>query len=305
MQEREEKLKQDRPVDQGQLRLGQKIYYGVFMCWGAFTAIPCPNKVWHEEARLAMLAMLQILGAVLGWLGLLLLLLMFKISLPGFLMAAILAIYPMFVTGFIHVDGFMDSCDAIGSRAGPDKVGAILKDSRVGAFAVIGIVVVVLINFAALACLVETNMLHTYSLFLPMSMAASRWNAGRAVALSEPMSGSQYRGSSIESSGARRKFKIYHSLIFLILLLPSMLALRLTHAYFMIYKLTAIYPCLVFLGIILLAGLLQGLAIRSARKTFGGMNGDISGYSIVIAETVANVLFAIAAENFMIGYLTY
>ena len=45
---------------------------------------------------------------------------------------------PLLVTGGIHLDGFMDTTDARSSYGDRDKKLAILKDSHVGAFAVIG-----------------------------------------------------------------------------------------------------------------------------------------------------------------------
>ena len=45
---------------------------------------------------------------------------------------------PLLVTGGIHLDGFMDTTDARSSYGDMEKKLAILKDSHVGAFAVIG-----------------------------------------------------------------------------------------------------------------------------------------------------------------------
>ena len=44
----------------------------------------------------------------------------------------------LLVTGGIHLDGFMDTTDARSSYGDREKKLAILKDSHVGAFAVIG-----------------------------------------------------------------------------------------------------------------------------------------------------------------------
>ena len=58
--------------------------------------------------------------------------------LPGsFLAAGILLAVPIFITGGIHMDGFMDTCDARASYGDREKKLAILKDTHTGAFAVI------------------------------------------------------------------------------------------------------------------------------------------------------------------------
>ena len=83
--------------------------YGFFMAWGMFLAIPCPKKIWSETARRKMLACLPFVGIVVGavwalcaWLAW---------YLPHPLGAALGAAAPWLVTGFLHLDGFMDVCD--------------------------------------------------------------------------------------------------------------------------------------------------------------------------------------------------
>lgn len=44
---------------------------------------------------------------------------------------------PLLVTGGFHVDGFLDTCDALHSYQPRDRKLEILKDSHIGAFAVI------------------------------------------------------------------------------------------------------------------------------------------------------------------------
>ncbi len=50
-----------------------------------------------------------------------------------------MTLIPVFVSGGIHLDGFMDTMDALGSWGDKEKKLEILKDSHNGAFAVIGI----------------------------------------------------------------------------------------------------------------------------------------------------------------------
>jgi adenosylcobinamide-GDP ribazoletransferase len=56
--------------------------------------------------------------------------------------AALLAVgFSMLVTGAFHEDGLADTCDALGGGHDRDRVFAILKDSRVGAFGAAALVV--------------------------------------------------------------------------------------------------------------------------------------------------------------------
>lgn len=54
------------------------------------------------------------------------------------------------ITGGLHLDGFMDTCDGIFSGAPREKMLTIMKDSRVGAMGVIGLIILVLLKVAFL-----------------------------------------------------------------------------------------------------------------------------------------------------------
>ena len=63
---------------------------------------------------------------------------------PGPVRAAVCAAAPWLVTGFMHLDGNMDVCDAVLSRRDLPQRQEILKDSHSGAFAVISKVLLAL-----------------------------------------------------------------------------------------------------------------------------------------------------------------
>lgn len=65
----------------------------------------------------------------------------------GLLVSLCAVVFPVAVTGGIHFDGFMDTCDALASHAGRERKLAIMQDSHAGAFAVLGCVLYVLAQF--------------------------------------------------------------------------------------------------------------------------------------------------------------
>lgn len=67
----------------------------------------------------------------------------------------VLIILPVIITGGIHVDGYMDTCDALNSYGDREKKLAILKDSHIGAFAVIKLLVYYVLYFAAAFIVVQ------------------------------------------------------------------------------------------------------------------------------------------------------
>ena len=148
--------------------------YGFFMAWGMFLAIPCPKKIWSETARRKMLACLPFVGIVVGavwalcaWLA---------GYLPRALGAALGAAAPWLVTGFLHLDGFMDVCDGILSRRDLETRRRILKDSHCGAFAVICMVLLAMAQWSAFLSMENVPL-------LPLALIPVASRAAAAVAV--------------------------------------------------------------------------------------------------------------------------
>lgn len=121
-----------------------------FMCQSKFCAIPAP-QIWDEKAKDKMLLFLPVVGLELGVIWYLLSLL----PLPKLISALVLSAWPWLGTGFLHLDGYMDVTDAVKSYRSLQRRREILKDSHVGSFAVIGIVLLILAQFAAFASVSE------------------------------------------------------------------------------------------------------------------------------------------------------
>ena len=230
------------------------------MCQSMFCAIPSPWQGWEEKAREKMLLCLPLVGLEIGllWWGLGLL----SRYLPPMLAGAVLAGWPWLATGFLHLDGFLDVVDAVRSCRSLERRREILKDSHVGAFAVIGCVIVAMGQFAACGSFLEA----------PLGMLAlipvvSRCCAVMAVNGLPPMQTSQYANREKKKSG---------------LILPGIMLLAALTAGFGLFGAWGLT-----LGV---QALCFALALRRAYRSLGGMNGDISGYCITVSE-----LFACAA----------
>jgi adenosylcobinamide-GDP ribazoletransferase len=61
--------------------------------------------------------------------------------LPATVTVGLMLAVSLLVTGAFHEDGFADTCDGFGGGTTPDRVLAIMKDSRIGAYGTIGICV--------------------------------------------------------------------------------------------------------------------------------------------------------------------
>jgi adenosylcobinamide-GDP ribazoletransferase len=94
---------------------------------------------------------------------------------PPLVMAVLLLAAWVMATGALHLDGFLDTCDGLLGGRTPDDRLRIMRDERVGAFAVIGGVLLVLLQYAALVSLARREA----ALLLAPTLA--RW--GMAVAI--------------------------------------------------------------------------------------------------------------------------
>ena len=166
-----------------------KIYLHAFaMCQSMFTAIPLPLNIWNEKARGKMLLFLPVVGLELGaiWMGLTWLCRL--LALPALVQGLILSVYPYLITGCIHLDGFMDVTDAVKSCRSLERRREILKESHVGAFSVIGVVVLLLSGFAFMAS-AKAAADFRILIFVP---TVSRCCSTLAVTGLKPMNTSQY-----------------------------------------------------------------------------------------------------------------
>ena len=126
-----------------------KTYLCAFaMCQSMFCAIPFPGRLWDEKARGKMLLFLPAVGLEIGLVWAALAWTVRFLKLPTPVGGLALCACPFLLTGFIHLDGFMDVTDAVKSWRDLEKRRAILKDSHVGSFAVIGLCLLMLSQFA-------------------------------------------------------------------------------------------------------------------------------------------------------------
>ena len=243
-----------------------KTYLHAFiMCQSMFCAIPSP-QVWDEKAKDKMLLFLPIVGLEIGAIWAVLAWLCQLLNLSALVAGMILCAYPYIVTGFIHLDGYMDVTDAVKSWRDLERRREILKDSHVGSFAVIGIVLLMLAQFAVFASApADANIL--ILIFVP---AVSRCCSALAVTGLKPMSTSQY--------AAQQKPKSH------MVALAVMLCIFLVAGFLLCGKYGfALAGCL--------AGF--GLALRRGYNSLDGMNGDISGYALTIGELCAVATYAL------------
>lgn len=275
---------------------------GFLMAWGYFCRIPCPYRGWEEDNRYAMLNMFPLIGTALGILTSIVWLLLSLLGAGSLLTGAVLTVLYFWMTGFIHLDGFMDCSDAVLSRRPLEDRKRILKDSHVGAFSVISLCFMLLLFFASMATLAEGFSLAKAAMLCAV-FTISRELAAYSVINRTPMQTSQYRGLSSHYYNEQGwpGLVITIAVCLILAVLPgSGLAGGSTAAGaagntgvsggFSVLRL------IVVLWILLAQASLESLIGRRMRKQLGGMSGDVSGYMIVTSELTGILLLALVGS---------
>ena len=115
-----------------------RVIRSLVIAFATYSRIPMPRVDWADENRKYTMCFFPLIGAVIGAALWLWLWVCDALSLGALLRGVGGAMIPLLITGGIHMDGFMDTCDAIASWQTKERRLEILKDSHVGAFAVIG-----------------------------------------------------------------------------------------------------------------------------------------------------------------------
>ena len=114
-----------------------RIIKSFFIAVSMYSKIPVPQFAWEEKDMQYIFCFFPWIGALIGvciygWNAL-----CESRGIDTLCRVAVAAAIPLFITGGLHVDGFMDTMDAIHSYQTKERRLEILKDSHIGAFAVI------------------------------------------------------------------------------------------------------------------------------------------------------------------------
>lgn len=132
---------------------------GIRLAVGTLTRIPvpAPRTVDRRAARAAML-LAPVVGLVLALVvGVGAQVLVARTPTPGILAAAIALAALAWLTRALHLDGLADTADALGSGRPAADALAIARRSDIGPFGVVTLVLVLLVQAAALGHLLDTG----------------------------------------------------------------------------------------------------------------------------------------------------
>ncbi len=120
---------------------------------GFLTTIPLPRGCAASPDQMARsVPFFPLAGAVLG-LSLVAVDLILSLVLPAPVVNVALIVTEVLLTGALHLDGFIDTCDALGVSGIAGGRLEVMRDSRVGSMGVVGAVCLLLAKYASLASL--------------------------------------------------------------------------------------------------------------------------------------------------------
>ena len=107
------------------------------VAFSMYSKIPMPQVEWTKESMQYCICFFPAVGAVIGAATLLWNMLVGAKLSGSLLFTAVLILIPVLITGGIHLDGLLDTADALSSYKTKEEKLEILKDSHAGAFAII------------------------------------------------------------------------------------------------------------------------------------------------------------------------
>lgn len=222
------------------------------------TRIQIANPEWNYEKCGRGSAFFPVVGLVVG--GLLLALKMLgETVFSPLITAALILLAEVFITGGLHVDGFMDSMDGLYSGRDRERKLEIMKDSRVGSFGALGLACLILVKYIFYLELLKMGQV-SWLLAIPVF---GRWSMVYAIRFF-PYLRPQGLGNPYSDHTGSREFLLATAIM------AGTLGLALREG------------ALVFLIPILLVH----FWLRRVRDTLGGLTGDIYGAVEEISEVM-------------------
>ena len=217
---------------------------------------------------------LPLIGIILGLTEYLLYILSLYLGFSSVLYAALSVAVIVLLTGGIHLDGYADTIDAVFCHGDIEKRRQVLSDAHTGAFAVIYTILYFIVLFASFENMYDKNIpVFIFILVFTISRVLSLFLI--ALVPSSANKGLLYIFSSKENKKSLLIYAFSLSLVFV----------------FLTYILISYKFMLILLLILVIISI---ILIKYFKKVFGGISGDLAGFSICIYEISALLFCSIS-----------
>ena len=239
------------------------------IAFSMYSKIPMPQSEWTKENMRYVMCFFPLIGVVIGGLSWLWGTYAWNFLDSRVFITIVLLLIPVLVSGGIHLDGLLDTSDALNSYQPREKKLEILKDPHTGAFAIIGLGVYLLLYGAAFSELEFSDIC-----LLSYVFVAERALSGLSV-VSFPKA--KKDGLAAEFSGKAKTKTV-----------QFIMAAYLAAAAAGIMQAGAISGIIC----IVTAVMVFCYYYRMTVKEFGGMTGDLAGYFLQIFELALIIAMA-------------
>ena len=251
-----------------------KLFKSMIIAFSIYSKIPVPQFAWKEEDMEYMMCFFPWIGGVIGlvfygWLSL-----CEKVQIGALCRTCVAAAIPLIISGGFHVDGYMDTMDSFHSYQNREKKLEILKDSHIGAFAAIMLMLYYLIDLAALSEVVTGKA--AFAVAAVFFLARCLSGIGVVTLKSAKKEGLLYTFAS----GAQKKR------------VRLALYVQLTGCIALMVAVSGIY------GIVAaVTGVLCFFYFKwKSYRELGGITGDTAGWFVTVCEAAAAVAVAVAVH---------
>ena len=252
------------------------IINSIIIAFSMYSKLPMPKIDWNKENMRYVMCFFPLVGVILGGVVYLWGNIAGIIPVSRVFFTVIFILLPLIITGGIHMDGFLDTVDALSSFQTKDKKLEILKDPHTGAFAVIFCVGFYFLSFG-----IWYEVSPAALPILAISFVLSRAFSGLSV-VSFPMAKNSGLAAMF-SKEANRNITRSMMIVYILLCLILMLIIN--------WKLGTV--C--FLAALVIFAYYRFMAV----KEFGGITGDLAGYFLQLSELAMAMAVIIADKIFM------
>ncbi len=248
-----------------------RVLKSMVIAFSIYSKIPVPQFEWKEEDMKYMVCFFPWIGAVIGICLYLWHIFCKAWEVGGLCYTLIGAAIPLLITGGFHVDGFMDTMDAFHSYQPKERKLEILKDSHIGAFSVIMLVLYGMIYLGAFSEIKDTRFLG----IVCCGFFLSRCLSGIGIVSFQT---AKKDGMLVTFADSAQKKTVKVSLYLQTVLCVAFMLMQ-----------------SVFAGILVAAAAFGafGYYYWRTKKEIGGITGDTAGYFVVICEGSMVVIAAL------------
>ncbi len=242
----------------------------LIIAFSMYSRIPMPRVEWNERSMKYVMCFFPLVGAVIGAAVYAAGRLMLRSEAGELMYASFMSVIPVLITGGTHMDGYIDTADALSSYGDREKKLEIMSDPHTGAFAIIWTAVYFVISLGLWSGIDAARLSA-----VPFVFVISRALSGLAVICFKPAKNSGL--AAMFKNAAHKRVTAAALILWLTAALSVMAVLFLRYA-----VAAAAAAAAAFI-----------VHYVNCRRNFGGITGDLAGAFLQLAE-----LAAVAAISF-------